>query len=84
LGNCPKQCKAQDQMAVHNRRCKNQTRVPVSNRGVKFKYKSLGRHTSMKSFLYRLGPEYSREEFRLGGNIKQTFIFTRDIPNEKK
>lgn len=40
--------------------------------------------TSMKSFLYRLAPEYSREEFRLGGNIKQTFIFTRDIPNEKE
>lgn len=40
--------------------------------------------TSMKSFLYRLAPEYSREEFKLGGNIKQTFIFTRDIPNEKK
>ena len=40
--------------------------------------------TSMKSFLYRLAPEYSREDFRLGGNIKQTFIFTRDIPNEKE
>jgi hypothetical protein len=31
-----------------------------------------------------VAPEYSREEFKLGSYIKQTFIFTRDIPNEKK
>jgi hypothetical protein len=35
--------------------------------------------TSMKSFLYGIGPEWERKSFRLDGNMNQTYIFTEPI-----
>lgn len=32
--------------------------------------------TSMESFLYGLGPEYEREDFPYGGNMKQLITWT--------
>ena len=35
--------------------------------------------TSMKSFLYGIGPEWERSSFKLNGNTQQTYIFTEPI-----
>lgn len=33
-------------------------------------------NTSMESFLYGIGPDYEREDFRFGGNMRQTYTWT--------
>jgi len=40
--------------------------------------------TSVESLLYGAGPEYEREGTTPGGNIRQTFVFTEEIPQPQQ
>lgn len=39
----------------------------------------LTNNTSMESFLYGAGPEYEREDFVYGGNMRQTYTWTEPV-----
>lgn len=41
----------------------------------------LSNTTSLESFLYGKGPEYEREDFAYGGNMRQTYTWTEPVEN---